>query len=790
MMVDVLENVKKLNDFPETKCGSGTAAGGALRGGEEWGMMVGMKKNDMNGNKKESALVRRLETLFTAPGAKPVRERDLVKALGLGPGERGVLRAALRDLQDRGIAAPSRGGRWSASSRKTAGLAEGVFRVRTNGTCWLVPDSPDSPMLRIRPERTGAALNGDRVQVQPEVRSAASARMFGNSGKERGDVRWAQVVRVLERRRTHVVGVLRTTPYYAYLVPRDPLLPANVRLEGDPESLAPHAGHLAAARLLEPEAGSEAVLRAEFIEDLGDPESPANDIPAILLDHGRREEFAPEVVKAARRIRAPKGTPDVPRGREDLRRQTIVTIDPADARDYDDAVSVDPLPGGGWRLGVHIADVAAYVEPGSEIDLEARRRGNSTYLPDRVIRMLPEDLTVRVCSLQPGEDHWAHSVDMDFAPDGTMQSVRTYRSVIRSSACLSYEEVQRWFDGGGPGRIPEAVLPMLGRLRDLARVLRDRRFAEGALDFSLPEVHVLVDAEGRTTGFEKRGSSEAYALIEECMLAANRAVAAKVRAAGLPCIYRIHEEPSDEQWARMDTELRALGQPGLRRREAQDLNAIARGVLGHPEQYMVTLTLLRNMKRAVYAAECLPHFGLGFDCYAHFTSPIRRYPDLLLHRILIALEERRRRPAYSAADIAALAVHCSGTERESAEMEMQAVVAKRIRWYAERLEKRDVGPWPGVIVGLTPKGLIVELPDTLQQGMLPYASLGKERYFVDDDQCSARGRSGGSPYRLGQRVDVILAAVDERLQRIDFALPAAEAPVRKAGRRPRGPRRR
>ncbi len=751
----------------------------------------GMKKNEKN----EAALVRRLETLFTAPGAKPVRERDLVKALGLGPGERGALRTALRDLQDRGIAAPSRGGRWSASSRKTAGLAEGVFRVRTNGTCWLVPDSPDSPLLRIRPDRTGAALNGDRVQVQPEVRSAASARMFGDAGGERGNVRWAQVVKVLERRRTHVVGVLRTTPYYAYLVPRDPLLPANVRLEGGPEPLAARAGHLVAARLLEPEAGSEAVLRAEFVEDLGDPEAPANDIPAILLDHGRREEFPAAVVKEARRARPPRRSSDgdAPRGREDLRQQTIVTIDPADAHDYDDAVSVEPLDGGGWRLGVHIADVAAYVEPGSEIDLEARRRGNSTYLPDRVIRMLPEDLTVRVCSLQPGEDHLTHSVEMDFLPDGTMRAARTFRSVIRSSACLSYEQVQGWFDGAGPGRIPEAVLPTLGRLRDLARVLRDRRFAEGALDFSLPEVHVLVDAEGRTTGFDKRGSSEAYALIEECMLAANRAVAEKVFAAGLPCIYRIHEEPSDEQWARMDTELRALGQDGLRRRDAQELNGIARGVLGRPEQYMVTLTLLRNMKRAVYAAECLPHFGLGFARYAHFTSPIRRYPDLLLHRILVALEERRRRPACTADDIAALAVHCSGTERESAEMEMQAVVAKRIRWYAERLERRDVGPWPGVIVGLMPKGLIVELPDTLQQGMLPYAALGKERYYVDDDQCSARGRSGGSPYRLGQRVEVILAAVDERLQRVDFALPAAEetgSRGKKSGRKPRSPRRR
>ena len=195
----------------------------------------------------QGMLVRRLEAVFSEPGMKPVRERDLVKVLGLGAGERGALRAALRDLQDRGVAAPSRGGRWSAASRKNAGLAEGVFRVRANGTCWLVPDSSDSPLLRIRPDRTGAALNGDRVQVQPEVRSAASARMFGHGAGEREDVRWAQVTKVLERRRTAVVGVLRTTPYYAYLVPWDPLLPSNVRLEGGGDVGTPGGGEAAGA---------------------------------------------------------------------------------------------------------------------------------------------------------------------------------------------------------------------------------------------------------------------------------------------------------------------------------------------------------------------------------------------------------------------------------------------------------------------------------------------------------------------------------------------------------------
>lgn len=725
--------------------------------------------------KKHNELERRVAALFAAPAFRPMRERDVAEALRLKSHERAELSAVLRQLKEQGVAAPSRGGRWSPVAVESTAVVEGIFRVRANGTCWLIPDSPQVPLYKIQSDRTGSALNGDRIQVLPMPRSEVSSRMFGRGDSGGGDIRWAKVVKVLERKRRWIVGVLQLTPYYAYLVPRDPLVPSNVRLTDAVQAMQAHRGHLVAARLQEPAPGAELALTAAFMEDLGDPDDPQNDIPALLLDHGQTEAFAPSVLREARRIPAAKtgggffGAKDPANDRRDLRNEQIVTIDPEDAHDYDDAVSVATLPNGGWRLGVHIADVAAYVQPGSELDREALRRGNSAYLVDRVIRMLPEDLTVRVCSLQPGEDHLTHSVEMDYDAQGTLRKVQTFRSVIRSAACLNYEEVQAFFDGGAPGNIPAAIQPMLRQLRALAIRLRARRFAEGALDFALPEVHVLVDAKGIVTGFQKRGATESYHLIEECMLAANQAVAQKVFAAGVPGIYRIHEEPSAEQWTRMATELHSLGIAETPKC-AGDLNDIARSVLGHPEQYMVTLTLLRNMKRAIYASECHPHFGLGFDRYSHFTSPIRRYPDLILHRVLEAVETHARRPAYNAGQIAELARHCSDTEREAAEMEAQSVQAKRIRYYAERLARGEVGPWPGVIISLNPKGLIVELRDSLQQGMLPYASLGKERYWVADDQCSARARSG-SPYRLGQPVDVILTAVDERLKRIDFALP-------------------
>lgn len=724
---------------------------------------------------KDNELARRVAALFSSPRYSPLPERDLAKRLGLSSGQRGLLRSALRALEAQGRAASLRGGRWGPAPA-SAGQIAGTFRVRLNGSCWIIPDDPQQAPMWIDPASTGAAMNGDRILALP-VRREASARLFG----AQPDTQAARVLRVVERKRQWVVGILQATPYYAYIVPRDSLLRTNIKLTDPLKKLEAHLGNLVVARITEDEPSEGRPVTAAFAEDLGDPDAVENDIPALLLDRGLSEEFPVVVRKAARRV-SPRLAPNVlhDRSRRDLRDKLIMTIDPATAHDYDDAVSIEPLSNGRCRLGVHIADVAAFVEPGSDIDREALRRGNSTYLVDRVVRMLPEDLTVRVCSLQPDEDHLAHTVDIVFDAQGGVESADTYRSIIRSRACLSYEQVQDLFDHGRLDGRPEPVRQALHLLRKLARKIRALRFRNGALDYALPEVKCVLDEQGNPVGFAKRGATEAYNLIEECMLAANRVVAEKIYRANVPGIYRVHDEPSEEQWARMAGELRGLGHRTVPE-NAHDLNRVAKSVLGRPDQYIVTLTLLRNMKRAVYETESRPHFGLGFEHYAHFTSPIRRYPDLVLHRILIGLEEGRKSPAYSKADIEKLAIHCSATERESAELESQSIQIKRIRYYAGLLDKGETGPFPGTIVSLNPKGLIVELQDTLQQGMLPYHALGRERYYVSEDGCSASARKG-SPFRLGQPVEVGLASVDERLRRVDFFLPGAERrPPRRGG---------
>ena len=712
-------------------------------------------------------LARRVAALFSSPRYRPLPERDLAKHLQLDPGQRGFLRQVLRDLQARGQAAALSGGRWGAASAVAAAPVTGTFCVRPNGFGWLMPDGPRQPPMLIDPASVGAAMNGDQIQAVP-IRPEAFARLPG----VRPDTKVVRLVRIVERKRQWVVGLLQAAPRHAFVVPRDPLLRTPIRLVDPLARLEPHLGHLVVARIVEDDPAAGQPVVAKFAEDLGDPDNAASDVPALLKDRGRSETFPADVNQAARqaRERLVRHGADA-RGRVDLRRELIVAIDPADAHDHDDAVSIAPLPGGRWKLGVHIADVAAYVEPGSAIDREALRRGNSTYLVDRVVRMLPKDLTVSVCSLLPGEDHLAHTAEIVFDDHGQVLETKTFRSIIRARAILAYEQVQDFFDSGLlPGASAE-MCAALRHLRRLAKKIRALRFANGALDFALPEVHCELDAAGNPVGFTRRGATEAYNLIEECMLAANQAVARKVHAAGVPGIYRVHEEPSDEQWARMAAELRALGHRSAPR-NAQDLNRLARAVLGKPEQYMTTLTLLRNMKRATYEAKCRPHFGLGFTHYAHFTSPIRRYPDLVLHRILIGLEEGRKTPVYAAAEIEKLALHCSDTERESAELEGQSIQIKRIRYFAERLARGETGPYRGTVISLNPKGLIVELADTLQQGMLPFYALGHERFALSADGLSATtGR--GTAFRLGQSIEVGLAAVDEQSRRVDFSLPGA-----------------
>ena len=563
-----------------------------------------------------------------------------------------------------------------------------------------------------------------------------------------------------------VVGRLLRNPYYWYVMPDNPRrMRHNIRVRDFTAPITPAEGHKVVIRL-------DAVLRSAdqpvgvVIEDLGRAEAPGVDVLSII----RSRQFATDFPLAVRSQAAHTTVPPVPMlradGRCDLRDLTTFTIDPEDAKDFDDALSLEALPDGRWQLGVHIADVAHYVAPDSPIDKEARARGNTIYLVDRAITMLPQHLTSDVCSLVPHQDRLTHTALLTFDRHLRLEATETFPSVICSAARLTYAQAEMLFERpieAIPLRVREALL----QLRPLVRTWRHRRLAAGALDLAVPEVKCVLDAHGRVSAILPRGSDEAYQLIEECMLLANVAVAERLRAAGGPALYRIHDEPDEEQWEQMRQELRAMGAPMIPATPA-DLNKLLHRISDTPLAPTLNLIVVRNLKRALYSSELRPHFGLAFPRYTHFTSPIRRYPDLVVHRLLTAVE-RGAPPPYSKSVLARLATHCSTTEKAADEAENESVEVKRVAFYQEKLRRGDIGPFPAVVTGLLKRGVLVELRDSLQRGLLPFAALKSDYYELNATRTHARGKRRGGGWKIGQPVEVMLERVDMANRWIDFS---------------------
>jgi ribonuclease R len=589
-----------------------------------------------------------------------------------------------------------------------------------------------------------------------------------------------------------IVGRLLRNPYYWYVLPDQPRRRAarNVRVRAFAAGVKAVAGHIVVLQL-DGETRNAEQPTGLVTEDLGRADGPGVDVIRII----RRRAFATDFPLAARSQATHTKVPTAPTllradGRRDLREWITFTIDPDDAKDYDDALSLTALPDGRWQLGVHIADVSHYVTPDSPIDHEARARGNTIYLVDRAITMLPPHLTSDVCSLLPQQDRLTHTALLTFDRHHRVEAVETFPAVIHSAARLTYGQVEQFFvdatslpaialaTAGGrlpkkrsetASTIPAAVREKLLQLRPLAREWRKRRLQHGALDLAVPEVKCIMDAHGHIAAIQQRGDDEAYQMIEECMLLANVAVAEKLRAAGGPALYRIHDEPDAEQWEEMRESLRALGAP-LIPATPGDLNKLLHRVAGTPLAATLNLIVVRCLKRAMYSAELRPHFGLAFPRYTHFTSPIRRYPDLVVHRLLKAVE-RGAPPPYTKSALARLATHCSTTEKAADEAENESVDVKRVAFYEEKLRRGDVGPFAGVVTGLLGKGLIVELRDSLQRGLLPFAALKNDYYEMNAARTHVSGKRRGGGWKIGQPVAVMLTRVDTANRWLDFALP-------------------
>lgn len=726
----------------------------------------------------EATIEKRLYALMARSGYQPLKHHELAAALHVKTRERPALRALLRQGATEGRLVCLRKNRWALPAAGRSITAR-ISALPNGGAIATSTTQPPQEFFIGRLALAGA-LHGDVVALELFRRRRRA------DSTERAE---ARVVRVLERPQRRIAGVLVRDRFYWQVIPEHPKIHDAIRVSADETDIGLIEHHYVVVEL-DSWKGPDERLRGVVIEDLGTADRPGLIAELLLRNRQLSKAFADDVVAAAR-ARAPELSESDLQGREDCRGLLSFTIDPTDARDFDDAVSLIPQAEG-WEVGVHIADVSHFVPVGSPIDREASRRGNSVYLIGDFIPMLPQHLTSDVCSLRPQVDRLTYTVWISLAPDGRMLRSRLSPAVIRSSARLNYDEVQAHFDHPERSTVPGELHAALQAMRELAHLLRSRRFKAGALDLAMPEVKCELDRAGEVLSIQKRGAPEAYQLIEEFMLLANVAVAERMASRRIPSLYRIHEEPEEDQWAAMTDALRLFGIHHVMRSE-KDINEVCSRVAGTPLAYTANLAILRNLRRAIYSDRLAPHFGLGFRRYTHFTSPIRRYPDLLVHRLLKACDAKQRMP-YSHEDMRRLANHCSETERNAAEAEEESLRLKCIEFYAARLAQKEVGPYPALITGVSARGLLVELTDTLQRGLVPIYTLGDDHFEANPEQGVVRGRYTRRQYRVGQVVNALLARVDRTRRQVDFVLAdkksASEPPISESGKSTSAPPRR
>jgi ribonuclease R len=709
--------------------------------------------------KSNEELKERILSVLRAPKYRPLTRVDLAKVLGRQSGVRMGLNEALRELEQEGKIARIRKNRYVLP--EAADLVTGTLQVHQAGYGFLVPEKAGEPDIFIAAENTWTAMNGDRV-VARITRDLDYARAKKVSGRAEG-----RVIRILQRAHDTLVGTLQQSRNFFYVVPDDPRVVHNIYVPPPRDTTA----------LKAPARGDKVVVRLDawesrhvnpegtIVEVLGPSTQPGVDMLSIIRKFHLPTGFPKNVVDEAAQI-PDKVEPRTFEGREDLRSKFIVTIDPDDARDFDDAVNVDQLSdGGGWRLGVHIADVSAYVKPGSALDREALHRGNSVYLPDRVIPMLPERLSNGVCSLNPGVDRLTHSVFIHFGKDGRAENVRFAKTVIRSARRLTYREAFAILQSPPNDQLSER----LHVAWQLASLLRRKRFQHGSLDLDFPEVKVRLDENGKPILLERIENDESHQLVEEFMLAANEAVARELKNRSIPTIYRVHENPDPEKLTEFREVVLSFNYRVGDLTHRAELQRLLASLNGKPEEQALKIALLKSLKRARYLPQPLGHYGLAKNNYTHFTSPIRRYADLVVHRTL-AERDQARRARGDMGQLASISEHISTTERVAAEAEIDSAKMKKLEFFQRQLDARDPQIFRATIIDVRNYGLLIELPDVLMTGLVHVSALADDFYTFQPAQRRLLGRQSRRRFSVGDELRVFVVRVDAFKRQVDFTI--------------------
>ena len=727
-------------------------------------------------------------SLLARKDYRPLNKIDIGRKLDLIASERIALRKILRELERAGEIARIRKNRYVLPAE--ADLMAGKLSIHPAGYGFLSPEKSGEPDVFIAAENIGTAMHGDRV-VARVLRDAPSERIKGR--------REGRVIRILERAHDTIVGTLQRSRNFYYVVPDDPRFVHDIYVHPEPDQQPGTSANVGDKVVVRLDAWESRHINPEgdIIEVLGPASMPGIDMLSIIRKYHLPSEFPKDVLDQAERISEQVEARQL-EGREDLREEFIVTIDPDDARDFDDAIQVEKTTSG-WRLGVHIADVAAYVEPMSALDREARMRGNSVYLPDRVIPMLPERLSNGVCSLNPGVDRLTHSVFVQFDKHGEVKSTRFARSVIRSAHRLTYKQAYGILTAPPRDRLGER----LHVAWELAALLRRKRFQHGSLDLDFPEVKVWVDKERHSVRLERIENDESHQLIEEFMLAANEAVARELKKRAVPTIYRVHENPDPEKLAEYREFVLSFSYRVGDLTHRAELQRLLASIRGKPEEQALKVALLKSLKRARYSAQPLGHYGLAKANYLHFTSPIRRYADLVAHRALgrdgtpspsgaTRTTQRRSRsdtPYHpDMGEIASIAEHISATERNAADAEIDATQMKKLEFFQRQLDQRNPQIFRAAIIDVRNYGLMVELPDALITGLIHVSALTDDFYSFEPARRQLIGRRSRKRFSVGDQLSVFVARVDTFKRQVDFAIAGPSKVPRKQrpgkGRKP------
>ena len=690
--------------------------------------------------------------LLRAKTNRPMKFSELMHLLSIPENQRREFRAQLKEMAHEGSVVKLRGGRYGLPDEMN--LIPGVLSGHPDGYGFVITED-DSNDIYIGRQKLGGAMHNDHVLVRVE----AHAQRFG---RQEG-----RIVRILERRTPTLVGLFEALNRDGWVIPSEHKYFQDVFVPGK-EKKGAKPGQLVSVEIITyPTRNHPPVGRV--IKVLGDANDPEVELRSILHKFGVRQDFSPKVQKQVEKISGSVSDREK-KQRRDLTEEMIFTIDGESAKDFDDAVSLETTETG-YVLGVHIADVSHYVTENSPLDKEALERGTSIYYADGVIPMLPFELSNEMCSLKPRQERLTLSASITFDKQGNVLNYEIFDSVIKSKFRFTYNQVAEMLESGSAEKKYTDALPVLQNMFELSQMLRKRRFQEGSVDFNIPEPFIVINAKGQVENIVKAEHNVAHELIEEFMLAANRVVAEHLHKKNLPGIHRIHEPPDQDKLHRFQEFIKDIGfrLPNLRDVQSSHLQSLLVRARGHAQERTLNMLLLRSLKKAVYSEKDPGHFCLGFEHYTHFTSPIRRYPDLATHRMIKAFlakkkatQQERKKLLPQSRD---QAEQSSMREIKAVEVEREVANLRRAQFMADKVGKE----YSGHVSSVTGFGLFVELDEVFVEGLIHISSLGDDYYVFYEHEHMLKGQHKHKTYCIGDPMRVRVTRVDISKKQIDLS---------------------